>query len=289
MMTKLSIEYYLLSIKFKVKTPLLFLITYSSLLIAHYLFLSASGASAQSPSPITTASPAATPKAKENQATKSATDEVRERVRQKVETLAKKPRAVVGTLSEITDSTLQIKNRAGKEEMAATAKDTVFFRVADGKRAEIKFEELVIGDFIVAMGYRNGNNVLEVKRVIAYDKSPISTRQAVYGIVEENQKGVLTIKHPKTQNVWKIKTSSKTKVTRKKDGGFEEIKPTDIEVGSRITAAGTPDAKDPAIITARRVHIIPGGGQGLTTAPKPTKSPSPAGKSSPKPSPTSTP
>lgn len=238
---------------------------------------------AQSPTPATSPSPTATPKAKEDQATKSATDEVRERVRKKIENLVKKPRAVVGTLAEITDSTLEITVKGGKQAMVATSKETSYVRVSKGKRAEIKFEELVIGDFVVAMGYRNGNNVLEARRVIAYDKSPLSARRVVYGIVESNEKGVLTIKHPKTGNSWKIKTTSKTKVTRKKDGGFEEIKPAEVEVGSRIVAAGTPDEKDAGLLVARRIHIIPGLAQGLTGTSNPTTSPSPSPQPTPSP------
>lgn len=255
-----------------------------SLLVTCYLLL-VTTAFAQFPSPIATPSPTATPKVKEDQATKSATDEVREKVRQKIENLVKKPRAVVGTLSEVTDSTLQVTNKAGKEDMVATTKDTQYVRVAGSKRTNIKFEDLVIGDFIVAMGYRNGNNILEARRVIAYDKSPLIQRRAVYGVVGENQKGVLTIKHPKTGASWKVKTTSKTKVTKKGDKGFEDIKVADIQNSNRITAAGLPSEKEQNVLTASRIHVIPGKAQGLVGAPKPTKSPSPTPKPSPSPSP----
>ncbi len=237
---------------------------------------------AQSPSP-TTASPAPTPKAaKDESATKSATDEVRDKVRQKIEDLVRKPRAAVGTLSEVTDSTLNLAAKSGKSEMVATEKTTSYVRMVDGKKTEIKFDELVIGDFIVAMGYRNGNNVLEAKRVIAYDKSPLTARKSVYGVVQSNEKGVLTLQHPKTQEVWKLKTNSKTKATKKGDRGFEDIKVADIQNGNRVTAAGVPSEKEQNTLTAGRIHVIPGKTEGLTGTPKPTKSPPPTGGPTPK-------
>lgn len=260
--------------------------TYYLLIITYSLLLSASGAFAQSPSPTAAASPKPTPKAEQSQAaTKSATDEVRERVRQKIENLVKKPRAVVGTLSEVTDSTLQITNKAGKEDMVKTTKDTLYVRAAGGKKSDVKFEDLVIGDFIVAMGYRNGNNILEARRVIAYDKSPIAQRRAVYGIVKENTKGALVVEHPKTKEVWTITTDKKTVITKKTDGKIQEVDIKDVQAGDRITAAGVPDPKKEKTLVARRIHVIPGRAEGLikpVATPKPTPSPKP--KSTPSPS-----
>lgn len=256
------------------------------LLITYYLLL-VTTAFAQSPYPSPTATASPTPKVQQPEtATKSATDEVRERVRQKIENLVKKPRAVVGILSEVTDSTLQITNRAGKEDMVATTKDTQYVRTAGGKRTNIKFEDLVIGDFIVAMGYRNGNNILEARRVIAYDKSPIAQRRAVYGIVKENTKGALTIEHPKTKEVWTITTDKKTVITKKTDGKIQEVDIKDVQAGDRVTAAGILDPKKDKTLVTRRIHVIPGKAEGLikpVATPKPSPSPKP--KSSPSPSP----
>lgn len=266
-------------------------ITYYLIVITYSLFLSASGAFAQSPSPTAAASPKPTPKAEQSQAaTKSAADEVRERVRQKIENLVKKPRAVVGTLSEVTDSTLQVTNRAGRQDMVATTKDTRYVRAAANKRSDVKFEDLVIGDFIVAMGYKNGNNILEARRVIAYGKSPIAQRRAVYGIVRENTKGALTVEHPKTKEVWTITADKKTVVTKKTDGKMQEVDIKDVQVGNRVTSAGILDPKKEKTLAARRIHIIPGKAEGLikpaaTPKPSPTPKPPPAGGSAPSPSP----
>lgn len=193
-------------------------------------------------------------------------NDVRNRVREKIENLLKKPRAVIGTLSEISDSTLEIKDRKGDLRMAATGDETVFVRVAKGKRSEIEFKDLVLGDFIIAMGFKNGNDVLEAKRVITFDKSPITKRHAAYGVVQSNEEGTLTIKHPKTNEVWTVETSKGTTVTKKVEGKMQEVDVDEIEVGARVVAAGTPESPpaggEENTIEAGRIHVIPGRAEG---------------------------
>lgn len=187
----------------------------------------------------------------------SVKDEVREKVREKVEGLAHTPRALVGTLADISDSTLQIKTMAGETEQAAISDDTKFVRVVKGKSTEIKFADLVLKDFIVVMGFKNGNNILAAGRVITYDKNPITTRRAVYGVIDKIEKSTITLKHPKTGETWTVETSSKTKITKKGDKGFEDIKIKDLKAGDRIVAAGLPDEKEANTLSAGRIHVIP--------------------------------
>lgn len=180
---------------------------------------------------------------------------VREKVREQVENIIRKPRAAVGELTEITDTTLEIKNRNGNLEMAATSEGTSYVRVAGGRRAEIKFEDLALGDFTVAMGHRNGNEVLEAQRVITYDNSPLVKKGAVYGVVQGNTSGEITIRHPQTGEVASVLTTSNTQITKKGESGFDEVEASEIEVGDRLIAAGAPDKT--GAIEAGRIHVIP--------------------------------
>lgn len=213
-------------------------------------------------------------------ATSSVRDLVRERVKAKIDNLTQKPMALVGTLEQIADSTLEIKNAGGKVLLASTSKDTLYYRVTDGKKKEIKFDELVIGEFIVTMGYRNGKDILDAKRVVVYDKKPTSNKESAYGVVTSISKGVVTIKHPKTGDVWTIKTNKKTVITGKVEGKMQEINIEDVKEGDRIVAVGTRDTKATQnTLDAKRVHVIPGNAQGLTKkekpSPTPTKKPTP--------------
>lgn len=234
----------------------------------------------------------ATPSVKaatDSAADKSTVQSVRDKVRQTIENLVRKPKAVVGNLTQVTDSTIAIKNKNGKSAMVATTVDTSYFKVVNDKKTEIKFQDLAIGDFTVALGYKNGNDILDAKRVITFDKEPVSNRQAVYGTVQTNAKGVLTIKNPQTGETWTIQTTSKTKITTIDGGAMKDIKITDINEGDRVVAAGVLDDKKDKTLKADRVHVP--GKTGVTnpsTSPKASPSPSPktSPKLSPKPSPT---
>lgn len=190
-------------------------------------------------------------------ATPGAADSIRERVREKVETILKQPRALVGTLVEITDSTLQIQTRNEEIAFASTSQQSSFLRVVGARRNEIEFDELVLGDFIVAMGFRNGNDVLEAQRVITYDRTPITARRAVFGVVQGNVRGTLTLQHPKTAEVWTVETSRDTEITRKGPEGFQEIDIDEVQVGDRLIAAGVLDEEVENTLTAGRIHILP--------------------------------
>lgn len=79
---------------------------------------------------------------------------------------AKQKRAIVGTLKDLTNNTLTIQLKAGGTKLAALTDKTVFVR----KGKTVSQSDLVIGDYTIAMGYMNGNNLLEAKRVVAVEK-----------------------------------------------------------------------------------------------------------------------
>lgn len=197
--------------------------------------------------------------------TKSAGD-VRDNVRKTIENLVrKKPKAVVGTLSDISDSTLIIQDEEGKESMVATGKETTYFRITDGlpagrqgKKTEIKFEDLVLSNFTVAMGYKNGNEILSAIRVITYDKNPVSLRTSLFGTVAENNKGTLTIQLVKKNTTWTVKTTNKTQIITKTEDEIKTIKVGNIEAGDRIVVTGKIDAKDETILNADKIYVLPG-------------------------------
>lgn len=98
-------------------------------------------------------------------AASTASDSIREKVQQKVDEALKKPKAFIGTITDISENTLQIKTDTGEIKQSSVSSDTVFVKI-DKTTKEIKFSDVAIGDFIVAMGLKNGDAVLEAKRII---------------------------------------------------------------------------------------------------------------------------
>lgn len=78
---------------------------------------------------------------------------------------ANQKRAAVGTLKDLTNNTLTIQLKDGGTKLAALTDKTVFIR----KGKTVSQSDLVIGDYTIAMGYINGNNILEARRVVSVE------------------------------------------------------------------------------------------------------------------------
>lgn len=71
----------------------------------------------------------------------------------------------VGTITDISSETLQIKSLDGEIKQVSFEKDTKYINSLK-KNIEVKSTDLAIGDYIVAMGVVNGNKVLRTKRIL---------------------------------------------------------------------------------------------------------------------------
>ncbi|MBI4057830.1 hypothetical protein HY405_00730 [Candidatus Microgenomates bacterium] len=217
-------------------------------------------------------------------------DTLRERVEERLAELTNKPRAFVGKISEIADSVLILETKTGTKQIKIEEDAVVVQTTATGAKT-IKATNLAIGNFVVAMGYLEDKNTLDATRILTMTQTPLTPRYPVYGLVESVEKGTFTVKHPKKDETWTVRTTSNTRVTAKIDGKIETSDVDSIEIGDRIIALGT-DVKNAAnTISARLIHVIPRNATGLlgTPSPESTKSPSPTPKPTTTPKPTATP
>ena len=127
---------------------------------------------------------------------------VRETVLKKVEDILNSPKAYLGTVTDIAEKTIQLKTDSGTiEQVSASDKDTTVIKQSPTAK-EVKLTDIAIGDYIVAMGYRNGNHVLNAKRILISEPSVIPQIKILYGkvksiskkeiIVNENDKAAVT-------------------------------------------------------------------------------------------------
>jgi len=133
-------------------------------------------------------------------------DSIREKVKEKVEAARSNPKAYIGSVTDKTEDTLQIQNDLEEIQLISIDPESASFAKIDKKTTSAKYDDVAIGDYIIAMGFTNGNGVLETKRVIITSKPEKVTRNAVFGnILEINNKEVLletqigefTLKFPK--------------------------------------------------------------------------------------------
>lgn len=138
------------------------------------------------------------PDSGQKDATDSA-DTIREKIQQKLDATLKQPTAYLGTITDINESTIQLRSE-GNGIQQITLSDDVSYS---------SDEDLAIGDFIIALGFVNGNKVLDTKRVISSKTPEKNETQAFFATISGvNSKevsfttpdieGGVTIDFPKT-------------------------------------------------------------------------------------------
>lgn len=124
--------------------------------------------------------------------TKDAADLIRERLKQEVSSKSLKKTAYVGTITDISSGNIQIKSVQGDIKQMSLGEDTSYINTLK-KNAEIKSTDLAIGDYIVAMGFVNGNKVLDSKRILIAEPAEKNNFETIFGTISSLSKTKLTI------------------------------------------------------------------------------------------------
>ena len=111
---------------------------------------------------------------------------------EKFEDQTKKSKAYVGTVTDITNSTIQIKGATGEILQAGVTGETKYINLLK-KSVVVKNTDLAIGDYVVAMGLINGNKVLSTKRILITSELVDDKRQIVWGKLTEITKKKLVL------------------------------------------------------------------------------------------------
>lgn len=136
---------------------------------------------------------------------------VREKVREKIETTKNNPKAYIGTVTDKTQDSIQMKNLEGEIEFVSINPSEVVFIKIGKTTSNIKFTDLAIGDFSVVMGYLNnqsdtttptqGNGVLKAKRILIINPLEKIKRFCIYGEIIKIDKKTATIKDSGGENI----------------------------------------------------------------------------------------
>lgn len=153
-------------------------------LIIYCLLPSFSLAVSTTPSPSASPSASLSPTTIEDEKVKELRDSltatgIQEKLDQIKDKIEKK--AYVGTILEITDSTLTLSSFRGKQRVRLTAETTI---VGSSKK-EITTKDLAVEDKIIAMGDVDTNGTLEAKRivVVAVPKTVPPKRLVIFGTI----------------------------------------------------------------------------------------------------------
>lgn len=127
------------------------------------------------------ASPAATP------TDTSSESAIRAKVQEKVLEALNKPKAYIGVVTDIADSTIQIKSTGSEIQQISVANDNItVVNIKGTNNKTIKLTDIAIGDFIVAMGYVNSKAVLSAQRILVTDPVEEPKIDTSYGKVSDD-------------------------------------------------------------------------------------------------------
>lgn len=214
---------------------------------------------------------------------KIATDEadsVRLKVEEKIANALKNPKAYIGTITDISKLTYQIKNQKGEIQQLSFTEDTSFVKV-DKTAKTITANDVAIGDSIIAMGFKNGNEVLQAKRILVTELSEDSLRNIYLGKITNTTKSEVTITKLAGQEKMDILVDSNTDYVLLKNLKASSIKLSYLENDLIIYIFGTQVDDD---FEARTIYLIE-----TTETPSPTPLTSPTEKATSTPKVTSTP
>ena len=162
---------------------------------------------------------------------------VREIVLKKVEDILNSPKAYLGTVTDIAEKTIQLKTDSGTIEQVSADNEDLTVIKQNPTAKEVKFTDIAIGDYIIAMGYRNGNHVLNAKRILITQPQPTPQIKIYYGKVKSISKKEIIVNEND-----KAAVAATTKLSNKK-----------IKAEDTVIVVGT-TVKD--IFTARTIFLV---------------------------------
>ena len=184
----------------------------------------------------------------------SPSDSVREAVEQKVQDSLNSPKAYLGTITDISESTLQIKADLGEIQQVSVDEEKSTIVNVGKTNKEIKFADLAIGDYIIAMGFKNGNNILEAKRVLVTTAPEEQKRRAVFGEVKTIDTDEETMTISQADNDVNVVLVKSVEISKLEDEETNSIDFSDIEEKNLIIAVGSETDGE---FEARSIFVVP--------------------------------
>lgn len=115
-------------------------------------------------------------------------------VAQKLAIAQNPPKSYIGTVTDIIDSTIQIKSLDSQIQQIETDKNSVTVVNTKGtSNKSVKLTDIAIGDFIIAMGYVDGQDVLDVQRILIADSLSANDITLTLGTVKSVTSKSITV------------------------------------------------------------------------------------------------
>lgn len=199
------------------------------------------------------------------EATSTSTAEgVREKVLEKIEKALQNPKSYLGTVTDIAEQTIQVKSLSGEIKQISFDKDLAEVIKTTPTPRVIKTTDIAIGDFIVAMGFKNGNGVLSAKRILVTEA--LKSLDLYINLVKVDKSNPKNFEATEVAGgkVTTVTAANSTTTVMVKNGKKQEVRFVDIMDGDTVIVVGI--QKDDGTVQARTVFDV------IQTTPTPTPS-----------------
>lgn len=203
-------------------------------------------------------------------AQQSATDEaipqelIKENLKERLEKVVKDEskmellkRAWVGSLKTIANHTLTIDTREGPK-LASISAQTSFLLLP--KRAQISAEDLEIGSHTIAIGFLNGNQVLDTRRIIINEEPPETPKRQVHFVTIEDydsRKDLLVVRLP-SQESQIVELTEDTEISQGSNGDIFETSSERLESGlNSVIIVEIEVENDSETRNLLKIHLLP--------------------------------
>lgn len=187
--------------------------------------------------------------------TSSDSSSIRQKVQEKVQQVLSSPKIFLGSVTDISDSTtIQIKPLTGEIEQLSVKSDVTKVVNEVGPSAkDVKITDIAIGDFIIGMGYKDSNSVLDTRRILVITPLSDPTRKSYMGNIMSQTKTSLVLKTLKGGQQVQFTTDKNTSILKESNGDISPAKVIDLTVGAKIIISGD-TVKN--VFTARKILVL---------------------------------
>ncbi len=158
-----------------------------------------------------------------------------------------------GSIEDITqNNSLSVKTN-GETKMAQVDPDA---KIINDDKKTIKFENLEIGQYILAMGYLQDNQVLDTKRIVSINQPKPLKYQNYLATIKEINDGKITIQIE--NSTFTLEYDDDTQFSQAVDSEQAEIELSDLQENDQVILIATPDPKDDTTLLATNIHLLKG-------------------------------
>ena len=179
-------------------------------------------------------------------------ENMEDKIKEKLDSVQKITEFYKGTITDITDNNMQMKTSNDEIKQISYEANTTTFAKVGKTMTKITASDIAIGDYILALGQKSDNGVLETFRIIVTQPSIPEEIKVFYGTVSQKSKTDMEISEQGALNVLvEIDNNSKTY----KGELFDPIRARFADIKEGDTVIGTYSTQKELNI-ARKINVL---------------------------------